>query len=428
MSENNIPKIENVNAILSLDNLEIPIYQRPYRWKAEKHVKQLLEDVVRESKNKNISEYRIGSLILHDDDVDINLVDGQQRIVTISLILAALNHTYLKGISSHKFKHVDSKNNIKFNYNYILNFLNVLDNEEKERIKDFLLHRCTFVVIVLNDLSEAFQMFDSQNARGKTLEPADLLKAFHLREMDENSAEEKKQLILRWEQAIEDKLLNNIIGERLFRIRNWKRKSYNYFFTKDDIDEFKGVSIYKNIKEGKMFPYMNLAFKHSFSTNYYIDEPIVNGKRFFNYIDYYIQISKLTNKIFIEENKTALNLNYWGSHRIGDKRLLNLYTNILITYYDKFGDDINFIPFAKELYRWVYKERLEKEQIRFETILNMIKNGTKFRPFDTISSWYYPDIYSMRRSIGEFNSIVIKKSNDEIEKCIKKIEASWQKN
>lgn len=428
MSENNIPKIKPVTAVLAIDNLKIPPYQRPYRWKAEKHVKQLLEDIIRESKNKNISEYRIGSLILHDSSNEMNIVDGQQRIVTISLILQALNHTLLKGISSHKFVHKDSKNNIKFNYNYILNFLSVLDKNEKEFIKDFLLNRCTFVVVVLNDLSEAFQMFDSQNARGKILEPADLLKAFHLREMDENSVEEKKQLILRWEQSIEDKLLNNIIGERLFRVRNWKRKNYNYFFTKDDIDEFKGVSIFRNIKEGKIFPYMNLAFQHSLSTNYYIDEPIVNGKRFFNYIHHYIQISKLINKIILEDNKTSLNLNYEGNHRIGDKRLLNLYTNVLITYCDKFGCDINFIPFAKELYRWVFKKRLEKQQIRFETIRNMIRDGTKFRPFDTISSWYYPDINSMRRSIGDYNSIKIEKSNSAIEECIKEIEASWQKN
>ena len=36
------------------------------------------------------------------------------------------------------------------------------------------------VEVVLQDISEAFQFFDSQNARGKDLEPHDLLKAYHL--------------------------------------------------------------------------------------------------------------------------------------------------------------------------------------------------------------------------------------------------------
>ena len=33
-------------------------------------------------------------------------------------------------------------------------------------------------------LAEAFQLFDSQNNRGKSLEPHDLLKAYHLRQQD----------------------------------------------------------------------------------------------------------------------------------------------------------------------------------------------------------------------------------------------------
>ena len=40
-----------------------------------------------------------------------------------------------------------------------------------------------FRSIELSDISEAFQFFDSQNARGKDLEAHDLLKAYHLREM-----------------------------------------------------------------------------------------------------------------------------------------------------------------------------------------------------------------------------------------------------
>lgn len=44
------------------------------------------------------------------------------------------------------------------------------------------------------DISEAFQFFDSQNARGKALYPHDLLKAYHLREMAGVSEEETEKL------------------------------------------------------------------------------------------------------------------------------------------------------------------------------------------------------------------------------------------
>jgi hypothetical protein len=39
------------------------------------------------------------------------------------------------------------------------------------------------VIINVDKVEEAFQLFDSQNTRGKELDPHDLLKAYHLREM-----------------------------------------------------------------------------------------------------------------------------------------------------------------------------------------------------------------------------------------------------
>jgi hypothetical protein len=48
---------------------------------------------------------------------------------------------------------------------------------------------CSFVRIVTYIEQEAFQFFDSQNTRGKSLEPHDLLKSYHLREMTDLSAE-----------------------------------------------------------------------------------------------------------------------------------------------------------------------------------------------------------------------------------------------
>lgn len=69
--------------------LNIPDYQRPYTWKA-KNVIQLLDDVVRFSK---YPEYRIGTIILHDNGNTLDIVDGQQRIITSLLIARYLTKT-----------------------------------------------------------------------------------------------------------------------------------------------------------------------------------------------------------------------------------------------------------------------------------------------------------------------------------------------
>ena len=62
-----------------------------------------------------------------------------------------------------------------------------------ERLKEYIENRCELIVVITSDVSEAFQFFDSQNARGKALYPHDLLKAYHLREMNDISDEETEQ-------------------------------------------------------------------------------------------------------------------------------------------------------------------------------------------------------------------------------------------
>lgn len=65
--------------------LRIPSYQRPYRW-SSKSANQLFMDVY-EAFNNNTSEYRLGSVILHKDNDFYNIVDGQQRLTTLSILL-----------------------------------------------------------------------------------------------------------------------------------------------------------------------------------------------------------------------------------------------------------------------------------------------------------------------------------------------------
>jgi len=44
------------------------------------------------------------------------------------------------------------------------------------RSQRFLLEKCEVVILTLHNPEEAFQMFDSQNTRGRALYPTDLLK------------------------------------------------------------------------------------------------------------------------------------------------------------------------------------------------------------------------------------------------------------
>ncbi len=399
--------------------LKIPEYQRPYRWKSEKHVKQLLEDIENEIK-KESEEYRIGTVILHDN----NIVDGQQRLVTLTILLRILGTTAKLNLLNEDFNHIESKNNIKFNFNYIQNYLKLYTPQKKADVERFVMNNCSMVVISLSKLSEAFQLFDSQNARGKSLAPADLLKAFHLREMEDNTELEKKESVLKWEKAIDEGILNEVISKYLFRIRMWKDKKWKYFFTSSEIERFKGISILRTIKEGKIYPFVLASMERSMSNNFQIDEPIINGKRFFDYVEHYVQIYKVLLSFYNNSAKHGLAFKYQGSYRIGDRRLKYLYMNSLLCYYDKFGEDEEFLDFAKDLYRWVYSKRLEKSRIRYETILDLLKTDYK-NPIRLIDSWYYPNIQSFRRNITLLNDVRIIKENQDINNSITKIEKQW---
>lgn len=72
--------------------LRIPNYQRPYSWEVSTAL-QLVDDLseaLRETERKDIP-YVLGAIILHDDGEYLNVVDGQQRLLTLRMILAALD-------------------------------------------------------------------------------------------------------------------------------------------------------------------------------------------------------------------------------------------------------------------------------------------------------------------------------------------------
>src|SRR5690625_7302593 len=74
--------IITINNLIQLNKLEIPGYQRPYKWSIG-NVNQLIDDILL---NKDKSAYRLGTLVLHKAGDGLNIVDGQQRTLTILLI------------------------------------------------------------------------------------------------------------------------------------------------------------------------------------------------------------------------------------------------------------------------------------------------------------------------------------------------------
>lgn len=396
--------IKKVNEVL-IDHLVIPNYQRPYRWTLE-NVRLLLEDIDNSWRNRK-SSYRIGSVILNKKGNQLNIVDGQQRITTILLILKSLNSKYGENLRSMLiYKHIDSQNAIVSNKNFI--DLWMAENiANKEDFENYIWEYCEFVEISVNDLSEAFQMFDSQNGRGKELEAYNLLKAYHIRAMEADTFEKKVFCDKNWEGAARYQtnknrehttdLLRQLVNEQLYRTRLWSRKEIALSFSKKQIKEFKGIAINKN--QPIDFPYQNRELLQVVMENYFetlkvpveglkprfkksvpeninvfcsINQSILNGKNFFDYIETYVEIYK---RLFLSEFEDMVefkkfvktNCQYSGSQRDGDKFLFELYKSLIILIFDKFGEEM-VDRYHKILYLLVYRFRLEKEQVRYTSV------------------------------------------------------------
>ena len=83
----------------------------------------------------------------------------------------------------------------------------------KEAFNSALGNTLEVVVLTVNELSEAFQLFDSQNTRGRELDPHDLLKAYHLREIHDE--DDMKCAVLKWESK-EPKAIHELFNNYLF--------------------------------------------------------------------------------------------------------------------------------------------------------------------------------------------------------------------
>lgn len=407
--ENNIlsivPSIHTTLELLSM-NLIIPNYQRPYVWSVE-NVEQMLHDI-KSSMEQSKESYRLGSIILYENEI----VDGQQRLTTLALIKSAFRDMEGKDYDlncNFTYNHILSFEHIKNNYEYIKNWLQ--HNPNKKTFEEYLDNHCVCAVLKISGkdgMSMAFKLFDSQNGRGKPLEPYNLLKAYHLHAMESQSTNEKILCDRTWEQATRYSvskslktydILKHLFDEQLYRSRVWSQNKSALNFTKKRIGEFKGMSIdkYHNpiypFQNHQLLLYMTEKFYQGFladtmpTISRFIDnddtninpftlltQPIVNGKEFFEYTRTYAEIYK---RLFIEldtyqlrEFKTFYKkhcLEYSGHWRTGDNYVREMYKSIVMFLFDKFGENI-LNKYYRVLYLLTYIVRRVNERVFYQTV------------------------------------------------------------
>jgi len=218
----------------------IPVYQRNYDWTLFQ-CKQLLRDIIETGKNDNINAHFIGSIVYVHDDVytasgltELTIIDGQQRLTTITLIYIAIyrlakeldnqilinriQKTYLinefapeeeklklKPTENNKdaLRHIlNSTEEVEFkgyskiieNFDYFRSAINADNLEFIQRG----LSKLIFVDIALDRQKDNPQrIFESLNSTGLELSQADLIRNYIL--MGLNSKDQNKIYQQYWE-------------------------------------------------------------------------------------------------------------------------------------------------------------------------------------------------------------------------------------
>ena len=374
-----LPKILSVDKLLGM-KLIIPNYQRPYKWTA-KNITDLILDIqksIDESQKYTDFKYRVGTVILFEKDKEkkeYEIVDGQQRILSFLLLKLYLTE-YLKkdfqcNLLKTKFSNKVTQKNLHDNYATINEWFSSVEDEEKECFNRALNKILEVVVITVSKIGEAFQLFDSQNTRGRALYPHDLLKAYHLREIHDKY--DMQNAVVKWESKAPE-AIRELFDLYLFPIWNWAKCRKCGNFIAADID------IYKGIEESSGYTYARRANKAM--PYFLLTEPFISGSDFFEMVDHYmlmlhiIKEEIITNPVFCEIKEILTekrNVNsveelnkIHKSSSTGFNHARNLFFCALLCYYDRFH---NFDVMAvKKLFIWAMMIRVDMLHLGFDTI------------------------------------------------------------
>ena len=378
-------------------NYIIPSYQRKYTWTAQ-NVNLLCRDLLRAANEKRKS-YHLGTIILHsakDNNAgnEFFIVDGQQRLRTISRLLSQEIFSEEKNLAMEKqFTDKDEA--------MIWSTFQSFGEEDCARILD-MLRASTVVCIAVNDITESFQLFSTQNGRGKPLSPENLLKAFHFHEMKKSIPPKKspRDYDVEWEDenrelagpsGIDGKLLHQVLGEHLYRIRCWLRGRFpEVAFSSENISAFKGLTIEKDSSARARVPLQNLSLlrrkgnendpdlapRDGMDPYGFIDQPIVNGEDFFGYVKTYIRAYK---NLFGTEEKNRIAalspfyafyndfcLCYPRAGRRGDTYARHVFQSLCLYCYDRFGSR-GLNECLRELYCFAYYERAVNSRCYYQS-------------------------------------------------------------
>jgi len=263
-------KAKTVRELLKGVKYSIDYYQREYRW-GQKQILELLNDLTNKfleqyepqharKEVENYPHYFLGSIIISSKDSGKFIVDGQQRLTSLTLLLIYLRNLQRERedkvnidelIFSEKYgeksfnlnvpereaclnalfkgEPFDPNGSPESVHNIFARYHDIEENFPEELLRDalpyfidWLLENVHLVEITAYSDNDAYTIFETMNDRGLSLTPTEMLKGYLLANMEESKRHESNQF---WRKRLEEMLpYGKDVGADFFK--NWLRAQY----------------------------------------------------------------------------------------------------------------------------------------------------------------------------------------------------------
>ena len=401
-------EIKHINEVLKMA-LFIPDYQRPYKW-SNRNIADLLGDIdiaISDAGKHPNFKYRIGTVILNKVGAKnkemFGIVDGQQRILSLVLLQMFVDDSFACELLNTKFTSKISQMNLHNNYRFIKDWFALKTEEYKEKVKAALSAILEVVILTVDKEAEAFQLFDSQNTRGRELDPHDLLKAYHLREM-KSYPYEMQHAVTKWE-AVSTRKIRELFELYLFPIRQWASCAKSFSFSAKDIDTYKGIdenSPYSYAKRAsKAMPYFQIA------------ESFIAGNDFFEMVAHYLKLlsdveieittsTKFSELASVIENK--------ANNAAGFRYAKNLFYCAVLCYYDRFRNFDKQV--IKKLFTWAFMLRVDMINLGFDSINKYAIGEYEYRYSNNVAMFSIINNARLHTEIANMQIVVLKEPDN----------------
>ncbi|MFJ4453078.1 DUF262 domain-containing protein [Pseudomonas sp. NPDC089392] len=368
-------KIPCKHGRLIFGHLQLPEYQRPYRW-GEEQLARLLGDLRAFFSNDTPPhDFYLGSIILHQEGGNarergrLNIIDGQQRITSLAL-LHYLQHGD-KGAPELTYSSPESHMCIQRNLRWL----------EQQQLPKVDFSRINVTLVVTRHEDDAYRFFETQNTSGVRLAGADIIKAYHLRSVPNTAQDDFARA---WERMGDIKpLVANFMKARHWQTLRWR----NVASDRDPVLERK--QIVSELAEHTLSAGGDIAYRrlqvhrdpwgkeaHIAQVGYAMRQPLGAGVNTMRYVEYFHGLRK--SLLAVSEHPAVGSFGYYYKRLAIDARgsvfLTRAYDCALLMYASQFGS-ARLLEASLWIFRMVFALRLINDvSVREDGVQTHIRN------------------------------------------------------